>query len=99
MRDAGRRRQRGVRGRSPPPDTPKILVFDIPNHVFDIQDQVFEQSDPQRSRMGFDHLSLDVWRSGKPTSTSKVVVIQLKVSNMIKKYIISTIYIYYVSTM
>ena len=54
----------------------QIRVFDVQIRVFDVQIRVFDdESDPQKSKLRFDYLSLDVWRSRKLVLRSKVVEI------------------------
>ena len=44
--------------------------------VFEVQKLVYDlENDSQRSKISFDHLNLDVWRSRKPISMSKVAKI------------------------
>ena len=58
-----------------------IRIFDDRLRVFEVQKWVYDlENDSQRSKISFDHLNLDVWRSRKPISTSKVVEISQKTS-------------------
>ena len=41
-------------------------------------------TDSQRSKIGFDHFRVDIWRSRKPISTSKVVEIFVKVLKILQ---------------
>ena len=54
-----------------------IYRFTMPIYGFSTPPiQVFElEHDPQKSKIGFDHLNLDVWRLRKPVLRSKVVEI------------------------
>ena len=53
-----------------------IQVLEVQIWVFEDQKYVYDlENDSQRSKISFDHLNLDVWRSRKPISTSKVAEI------------------------